>query len=54
MKQLALTIILGLTSLPVLAGALPNNTVPEPDALSLLAIGAVGGLVVWARNRNKK
>lgn len=53
MKQFALTIILGLTSLPVLAGATVGR-LPEPDALSLLAIGAVAGLVVWARNRNKK
>ena len=55
MKQLGLMFILGLSSLPVLAGTVaPPNTVPEPGALSLLAIGAVGGLVVWARNRNKK
>lgn len=55
MKQLVLTFILGLSSLPVLAGiTAPPNTIPEPGALSLLAIGAVGGLVIWARNRNKK
>jgi hypothetical protein len=55
MKQLVLTFILGLSSLPVLAGTVaPPNTIPEPGALSLLAIGAVGGLVIWARNRNKK
>jgi len=56
MKQLALTFILGLASLPVLAGSTvpPPNHIPEPGALSLLAIGAVGGLVIWARNRNKK
>ena len=50
MKRFALTLILSLSSLPALAG----NTVPEPDALSLLGIGAVAGLVVWARNRKKK
>lgn len=51
MKQIALTVVLGLTSLPALAGTVG---VPEPDALSLLAIGAVGGLLVWMRNRRKK
>lgn len=55
MKQLALTFILGLTSLSALAGATPDFvSIPEPGALSLMAIGAVGGLVIWARNRKKK
>ena len=58
MKQLALTFILGLTSLSALAGvsAPPPDfgSIPEPGALSLMAIGAVGGLVIWARNRKKK
>lgn len=56
MKQLALTFILGLSSLSALAGQTNGDivTIPEPGALSLLAIGAVGGLVVWARNRKKK
>jgi hypothetical protein len=27
---------------------------PEPGALSLLGIGAVAALAIWARNRNKK
>ncbi len=53
MERLVLTFILGLTSLPVLAGR-PDATLPEPEVLPLLAIGAVAGLVVWARNRNKK
>lgn len=53
MKQLALTFILGLTSLSAYAGR-PPTELPEPSALSLIAIGAVGGLVVWARNRKKK
>lgn len=51
MNQLVLTFILGLSSLPALAGVV---TVPEPGVLPLLAIGAVGGLVLWARNRKKK
>lgn len=57
MKQLALTFILGLYSLSVLAGEPLDdvvNVIPEPGVLPLLAIGAVGGLVLWARNRNKK
>jgi hypothetical protein len=57
MKQLVLTFILGLASLPALAGAtqpLDAATIPEPGVLPLLAIGAVGGLVLWARNRKKK
>ena len=51
MKQLVLSIILGLASLPAMAGV---ATIPEPGVLPLLAIGAVGGLVLWARNRKKK
>ncbi len=51
MKRFALTLILSLSSLPALAG---TPTIPEPGALSLLGIGAVAGLVVWARNRKKK
>ncbi|MGE5321160.1 MAG: PEP-CTERM sorting domain-containing protein [Hyphomicrobiaceae bacterium] len=55
MKRLAFAVILGLTSLSAYAGvASPPTALPEPSALSLLAIGAVGGLVVWARNRKKK
>jgi hypothetical protein len=57
MKQLVLTFIVGLASLPALAGAGVVGdfaTVPEPGVLPLLAIGAVGGLVLWARNRKKK
>ena len=52
MKQLVLTFILGLSSLSAHAGA--PAPLPEPGALSLIAIGAVGGLVIWARNRKKK
>lgn len=52
MRQLALTFILGLSSLSAYAGE--PAPLPEPDALSLLAIGAVAGLVMWVRNRKKK
>jgi hypothetical protein len=51
MKQVALTVVLGLTSVSALAG---TTGVPEPDVLSLFGIGAVGGLVLWMRNRRKK
>lgn len=54
MKQSVLTFILGLSSLSALAGEVTPSPIPEPGALSLIAIGAVGGLVIWARNRNKK
>lgn len=53
MKQLFLAVTLALSSLSALAGV-PTNTIPEPGVLPLLAIGAVGGLVLWVRNRNKK
>jgi PEP-CTERM motif len=52
MKQSVLTFILGLSSLSAHAGT--PAQLPEPGALSLIAIGAVGGLVIWARNRKKK
>jgi PEP-CTERM motif len=55
MKQIALTLVLALTSLSAWSGnGTAPPTVPEPDALALFAIGAVGGLVMWARNRKKK
>lgn len=46
-------VLLAATSFPVFA-AVTNGTIPEPGALSLLGIGAVAGLLVWAKNRNKK
>ena len=51
MKHIATTIALALASLNAWAGI---PTVPEPGVLPLFAIGAVGGLIIWARNRNKK
>jgi PEP-CTERM motif len=52
MRQLITAIALAAASVPAWAGG--PGTVPEPGVLPLLAIGAVGGLVLWARNRNKK
>ena len=43
--------VLALISLDALAGV---TTVPEPGALPLFAIGAVGGLAIWMRNRRRK
>jgi PEP-CTERM motif len=52
MKQLAVTFILASASLSASAGAI--GAAPEPGSLPLLAIGAVGAVVIWARNRKKK
>jgi PEP-CTERM motif len=49
MRQL-FGLMLTLAALPAWAG----TPVPEPGVLPLLAIGAVGGIVLWVRNRNKK
>ncbi len=55
MKRFVLSLVLGLPSFAAFAGmTVPPNQLPEPGALSLLAVGAVGGLVIWARNRRKK
>lgn len=51
MNRLTIAIALALTSLNAWAGIQP---VPEPDVLSLFAVGAVGGLALWLRNRHKK
>jgi PEP-CTERM motif len=51
MRQLITAIALAAASASAWAGV---PSVPEPGVLPLLAIGAVGGLVLWARNRNKK
>ena len=58
MKSLISTVLLSLLSLNALAGnAVPPDSfaaVPEPDALALFAIGAVGGIAIWLRNRGRK
>jgi hypothetical protein len=54
MNKLITFITLSLASVAAFAGSIaPPATVPEPGALSLLAIGAVAGVVAWARGRNK-
>ena len=40
-----------LVSLP--AAATVAAPLPEPDTLGLLAAGAIGGFVIWVRNRRK-
>ena len=50
MKHITMTVALALTSLNAWAG---NVTLPEPGVLPLFAIGAVGGLAIWVRNRKK-
>ena len=53
MKHITISVaaVLALTSINAWASV---ATVPEPGVLPLFAIGAVGGLVIWARNRKKK
>ena len=51
MKYITIAAALALTSLNAWAG---TSNLPEPGMLPLFAIGAVGGFVVWARNRKKK
>lgn len=50
MKRIATLFLLALTS-NAWAGI---QSVPEPDVFSLFAVGAVGGLALWLRNRNRK
>lgn len=45
-------VLLATTSFPAFAITVVNS-IPEPGALSLLGIGAVAGILVWAKNRNK-
>jgi len=52
MKYITAAVALTLTSLNAWAGTV--GTIPEPGVLPLFAIGAVGGLIIWARNRNNK
>lgn len=47
----ASAVALALTTSTAWAGTV---SVPEPGMLPLFAISAVGGLVIWARNRKKK
>lgn len=42
-----------LASIAFPAFAITTNAIPEPDALALLGIGAVAGLLIWAKNRKK-
>jgi hypothetical protein len=50
MARLPIPILLALASSHAMA---TTALVPEPDALGLLAAGAVAGLVVWIRKRRR-
>lgn len=55
MRKLLAGLILTTTAFPVFAAILNGpSSVPEPGALWLLGIGAAAGLLVKAKNRNKK
>lgn len=51
MRKLLAGLILATTAFPAFAIAVAP--IPEPGALSLVGIGAVAGILVWAKNRNK-
>lgn len=46
-------VVLASLAFPVFAITTAPNPIPEPNALALLSIGAVAGLLVWAKNRKK-
>ena len=55
MRKLFAGLILATSAVPAFAIAVaPPTSVPEPGALWLLGIGAAAGLLVKAKNRNKK
>ncbi|MBN8767004.1 MAG: PEP-CTERM sorting domain-containing protein [Thiobacillus sp.] len=54
MHKLLASFILATTAFPVFAITVAPSPIPEPNALWLLGIGAVAGLVVRAKNRNNK
>ncbi len=51
MNRIAAAVIAAAVALPAWAGSV--NPIPEPGVLELLAVGAVAGAIVWARNRRK-
>jgi hypothetical protein len=51
MNRVVAVVLAAAAAVPAWAGVpLP---VPEPGVLELLAVGAVAGVIVWARNRRK-
>lgn len=46
-------VVLASIAFPAFAITAAPNSIPEPGALALLGIGAVAGLLVWAKNRKK-
>jgi hypothetical protein len=51
MNRMVAAVIAAAVALPAWAGV--PAPVPEPGVLELLAVGAVAGAIVWARNRRK-
>jgi len=51
MKTFVAAVIAAAVALPAWAGV--AAPIPEPGVLELLAVGAVAGAIVWARNRRK-
>jgi hypothetical protein len=51
MNRIVAAVITAVVAVPAWAGAV--NPIPEPGVLELLAVGAVAGAIVWARNRRK-
>ena len=51
-NKIVVAVLASVVALPALAGAV-TNPIPEPGVIELLAVGAVAGAIVWARNRRK-
>ncbi len=52
MNKLIVLTVLGLSSMS--AFAVPPTSVPAPESLPLLAIGAIAAVAAWATQRKKK
>ena len=51
MNRFVAAVVAVAAAMPAWAGAV--NPISEPGVLELLAVGAVAGAIVWARNRRK-
>jgi hypothetical protein len=52
MNRIFVAALAVIVAVPAWAGG-PPTAIPEPGVLELLAVGAVAGVIVWARNRRK-